>query len=165
MIRLLLVLATLVFFVLCALAMRWGWRNRVRRQSYLPAFPDAPEAEPADLLLPEQHGVYVGTTLAGDWQDRVAVGGVGLRATATVKLAREGLLFDREGASRVWIPAESLRDARTDRALAGKVMGIDGLLVVRWQVGDYEFDSGFRGDDKDVYGEWVTAVRSLAGQS
>lgn len=165
MIRLLLVLATVAFFVLCALAMRWGWRGRVRRQAYLPAFPEAPEPEPEDLLLPEQRGVYVGTTLAGDWQDRVAVGGIGLRATATVRLARQGLLIDRQGASQVWIPAQSLRDARTDRALAGKVMGIDGLLVVRWQLGEHQFDSGFRGDDKDVYGEWVSAVRSLAGQS
>jgi hypothetical protein len=68
------------------------------------------------------------------------------------------VLFDREGADPVWVPAESVVGARTDRAIAGKVMSRDGLLVVRWRLGEHELDTGFRGDDKDVYADWVEAL-------
>ncbi|HEX3789415.1 MAG TPA: transporter [Pseudonocardiaceae bacterium] len=166
MTRFFLVLLTLLFFVLCAAAMRWGWRNRVRRQlAYLPAFPQPPAELPTDLLLAEASGVYVGTTTAGVWQDRIAVGDIGHRAVATISLSEQGLLFDRVGASPLWIPASRLVEARTDRGLAGKAMGIEGLLVVRWRVDEHEFDSGLRGDDKDVYAEWIDAVNALAGRA
>src|SRR2546429_9680041 len=87
--RLLLVLIVIAFFVLCAAAMRWGWRNRQRRQAYLPDFPQAP----ADLTfreLPELSGVYVGTVTAGDWQDRIAGGDIGHRSAGTVPLGGGG---------------------------------------------------------------------------
>ncbi|SHE97786.1 PH-like domain-containing protein [Streptoalloteichus hindustanus] len=161
--RLLLSLLVLAFFVLCAAGMWWGWRNRARRQAaVLPAFPPAPEALPGPELLTAATGVYVGTTTAGDWQDRVAVGDVGHRAAASLRLTDAGLLVERNGASPLWIPAESLREARTDRALAGKVMGPDGLLVVTWQLGEHLLDTGFRGDDKASYSEWVSALNALA---
>jgi hypothetical protein len=164
MTRFLLVLLVLAFFVLCAAAMRRGWRNRQRRQSaYLPAFPQPPAERPADVDLPELTGVYVGSATAGNWQDRIAVGDVGHRSAVTVRLSDKGLLLDRVGASPLWIPVEAIVDARADRALAGKVMGIDGLFVVRWRLGDHELDSGVRGDDKDVYDTWIGAVRALAG--
>jgi hypothetical protein len=162
MTRLLLSLIVVVFFALCVAGMWWGWRNRQRRQAaYLPELPRTaePDAEP---LLPPATGVYVGTTTAGDWQDRIAVGDLGHRAAVEARLYDSGLMLDRTGASPLWIPAESLVGARTERALAGKAMGIDGLLVVRWQLGEHQLDSGVRGDDKDSYGEWITAVSALA---
>jgi hypothetical protein len=162
MTRLVLTLLMIVFFLLCAAAMRRGWRNRQRRQSGLPPLPVPPEHFGAEPLLPEVTGVHVGTTTAGDWQDRIAVGGIGMRSGVRVRLHDEGLLLDRTGAVPLWIAAEALADARTDRALAGKAMGIDGLLVVRWRLGEHLLDTGVRGDDKDSYGEWIDAIRTLA---
>jgi len=165
-----LVLVVLAVFVLCAAAMWWGWRNRARRQAaMLPPFPDVPawwrEGEAGHApLLPVASGVYVGTTTAGDWQDRIAVGDIGFRSAAELALYDSGLLVSRTGASPLWIPAEALREARTDRALAGKVMSADGLLVVRWQLGDHLLDTGFRGDDKDSYQRWVAELGRIAGQ-
>lgn len=152
-----------VVLVVVALGMRTGWRNRARWQSVLlPDFEQPPprvgEEEP---LLPELTGVYVGSTFAGDWQDRVALGDVGLRAAAVLRLSRAGLLVERTGASPLWIGAQSLLGARTGAALAGKVMGGDGLLLVRWRHGEQELDMGFRGDDKAAYGSWVAAVTAL----
>ena len=49
-----------------------------------------------------------------------------------------------------------------DRALAGKAMGTDGLLVFRWRLGEHEVESGVRGDDRDSYPEWISAVRAMA---
>jgi hypothetical protein len=168
MIRFLLVLVVVAVFVLCAAAMWWGWRNRARRQAAaLPAFPALPawwrDGEPERApLLPVTSGVYVGTTTAGNWQDRIAVADIGFRAAAQLVLFDGGLVVSRTGASPLWIPAETLRAARTDRALAGKVMSADGLLVVRWQLGDHLLDSGFRGDDKDSYPRWVAELNRLA---
>jgi hypothetical protein len=160
--RLWLTIAIVAVFLLCVFAMWWGYRNRARRQNtVLPEFP-RPPAELADDLLEPATGVYISTTTAASWQDRVAIGDIGFRAAATVHVTGAGVLFDRKGAERVWIPAESVVSARTDRAIAGKVMSRDGLLVVRWRLGEHELDTGFRGDDKDVYAEWVEALQGLA---
>lgn len=170
MIRLLLTILVVILFLLCVAGMWWGWRSRARRQAaFLPPLPEMPawwvEDRRPEPVLPVVTGVYVGTTMAGDWQNRVAVGDIGFRAAASLELFPAGLAVDRTGASPLWIPADAIVDARTDRALAGKVMGIDGLLVVRWRLGEHQLDSGFRGDDKDSYGQWVRTLRDLARQN
>jgi hypothetical protein len=163
MIRLLLCLLVAVFFVLCAAAMWWGWTNRQRRQSHLPALPRTPELT-GEPLLPPGTGVYVSTTTEGDWQDRIVVGQLGFRSAARWWLYPEGMLVERTGADPLWIPVGALCDARTGRAIAGKVMGVEGLLVVSWRLGDHRLDTGFRADDKDIYGAWIDAIRALAAK-
>ena len=157
MTRILLSLAVFVFFALCVYGMWHGWRRRQREQAGLPAFPSTPAALGTPRLTTT--GVYIGTTNAGNWQDRVQVGDIGFRAEAALSLVPEGVAIERVGASPIFIPAESIRDARTDRGLAGKVMfSEEGLLVVQWENEGHLFDTGFRGDDKDVYGDWVAAL-------
>jgi len=163
--RSLLVLLFVAAFVLAVYGMARGWRARARRQAAVfPSFPtppaDLPDDEGTQLLAPLT-GVYVGTTTAGNWQDRIVVGDVGHRAEAELRLFPSGLLVDRVGASPLWIPAGALRDARTDRALAGKVMTRDGLLVVTWSLGEHLLDTGFRADEKTSYAEWVRVLRTL----
>jgi hypothetical protein len=161
MTRVLLSLAVLAIFLLCLYGMWRGWRRRARRQAgVLPEFPQPP-AEPGEARL-ETTGVYVGTTIGDDWQDRVAVGDIGHRANATLKLTDRGVLVERTGASAMWIPRDGVEGARTARGLAGKVMTADGLLVLRWRLGGQTFDTGFRGDDKDVYEQWVQALGGKA---
>ncbi|ONI90220.1 transporter [Saccharothrix sp. ALI-22-I] len=157
MTRVLLSLAVLAILALCLYGMWHGWQRRARRQAeVLPEFPRPPAETGATML--ETTGVYVGTTIGDDWQDRVAVGDIGHRAEATLRLTANGVLVERSGASALWIPKAQVRSARTARGLAGKVMTADGLLVVRWEFGDQVFDTGFRGDDKDVYEQWVQAL-------
>jgi hypothetical protein len=167
--RALWVLALVVLFALVLYGMRRGWVNRARRQSVrLPEFPPVPaEVSEEDELRPGVTGFYVGTTEAGDWQDRIVVGDIGHRANGTAHMHRSGLLLDRTGASPLWIPAESLRAARVDHKLANKVVPGAGLLVVTWQLGQHRLDTGFRCDDKAVQHEWAEAVRALvpAGES
>ncbi|KOV85440.1 hypothetical protein [Nocardia sp. NRRL S-836] len=155
--RVLLSLAVLVFFALCVYGMWHGWKRRQRAQAGLPAFPATPEHLGTPAL--STTGVYIGTTNAGNWQDRVQVGDIGHRAEATLSLVPEGVAIDRVGATPIFIPAGAVRAARTDRGLAGKVMfSEEGLLVVQWENQGHLFDTGFRGDDKDVYDEWVAAL-------
>src|SRR5205085_10759902 len=94
---------------------------------------------------------------------RIAVGEIGFRAAATLHLFDTGLVIDRVGASPLWIAAGSLLGARTAPALAGKVMGGDGLLVIRWRLDGHELDTGFRGDDRDVYPQWTEQIGKLVG--
>jgi hypothetical protein len=163
MTRLLLSLAVLAFFALCLYGMWHGWQRRARRQAEVLANFPQPPSDTGEVLL-ETTGVYVGTTFDGNWQDRVAVGDVGHRAEATLRLTKQGVLVERTGATPLWIPEGSVRQARTARALAGKVMSADGLLVIGWQLEDQVLDTGFRGDDKDVYEEWVQRLNALPAQ-
>lgn len=157
-----LVLLFAVVFLL-ALAGFWlGWRNRAKRQADLPPL----AAVPADLgegLAPPLTGLYVGTTFATEWQNRVVAHTLGLRAEATSRLTPAGAVIDRQGSPTVFIPAAALVDARLEPALAGKVVGRGGLLVLRWQHGDALLDTGLLAEDKTRYPDWISAVTALAG--
>ncbi|MBP2472887.1 hypothetical protein JOF53_001759 [Crossiella equi] len=158
--RIFLTLLFLAVLLLCAYGMLRGWRNKARRQAeVLPGFPAPPaEVSTVDPLLPPETGVYLGTTLAENWVDRVKVGDIGHRAEATITLLPQGLLVDRIGASPLWIDSTAVRAARLDRGHAGKVVGRNGVLVVTWLHGDQLLDTGFRGDDKTGYADWVAAL-------
>ncbi|MFF1383225.1 hypothetical protein ACFVWT_06665 [Arthrobacter sp. NPDC058288] len=127
-----------VVFVLLGL----GWRNRLRRQSDVEQLP----AVPAELSLPlaTAEGQYVATTTAGDWLDRIAVHGLGIRTNAELTVHPEGVLFERSGAGPVFIPADRLTGIRQDSGMAGKFVEKDGLLVASWTLGGRELDTGFR---------------------
>ncbi|WP_072801912.1 PH-like domain-containing protein [Rhodococcoides yunnanense] len=154
--RVLIVVAFVVFWIAMIALIFWGWRGRQRRQAAtIGTFPDAP-AELGTTLIEASTGLYVGSTIAPSWQDRVAVGDIGHRATAELSRYDKGILLERTGESTIWIPQESVRAIRTERALAGKVMSKDGLLVIRWALPTgTEIDTGFRADDKLVYPRWV----------
>jgi hypothetical protein len=159
-IRLLLVLVCLAVVVGALWAMRVGWRHRVARQFGLGSLPE-PATELGYPLLPAETGLYVGTTSAASWQDRIAAHGLGRRAAATAFLFPAGLVIDRVGDSSIYLPVASIMDARLAPGLAGKVVGAGGLLVVRWRLGDAMLDTGFRADDKCSYPEWVRAISGL----
>ena len=161
MTRLLLVLACLAFFGLCLAGMRLGWRHRAQRQDGLGGHTDVPTALSEPLVAP-MTGLYVGTTHADKWQDRVVARGLGLRAAMTTTLTAEGMLIERDGAEPIFVAAADLLDVGVGSGLAGKVMGPGGLLIVRWRDdAGTKLDTGLRGDDKSVYPEWVAAVDRL----
>lgn len=161
--RLIWVLVLAVVAGLIMLGMRRGWVGRRRRQAAeLAEFPTPPAQFTAEPVLDELTGMYMGTTKAGDWQDRVVVGDIGHRANGSAFLHREGLLVRRDGASPVWIPAESLVGARVDHKLANKVVPGVGLLVVTWRLGEQLLDTGFRADDAAEQARWAEVVADLA---
>ncbi|TLM86366.1 hypothetical protein FDW83_00985 [Pseudarthrobacter sp. NamE2] len=136
-----------VVFVLLAI----GWRNRLRRQSDVDPLPPVPEAPGEPGAFAE--GQYVATTTGGDWLDRIAVHGLGIRTNSTLAVYPHGVLFGRSGAQAVYIPAASLRGVRLDSGMTGKFVEKDGLLVLTWMLGAHELDTGFRtrrATDKDT---------------
>ncbi|NMN93577.1 transporter [Antrihabitans stalactiti] len=157
--RALWVLIVVAVWVLLVWLMYRGWQRRGRRQA--PAIGELP-AVPNDFgaqVVEPTAGLYVGSTTTETWQDRIAVGDLGFRASAELTRFERGILLERTGASAIWIPNVSIRNIRTQRGLAGKVMTADGLLVIRWLLPTgTEIDTGFRANDKSVYSTWTQPV-------
>lgn len=149
------VLALVVVLALCVLLAWWGWRRRAARQGDLPELPQ-PVAGGRALSWgsePEAAtGVYVATTLAGRPLERVTARGLGSRSRASVSDADDGgrpvLHVERQGAPSFLIPWADARSVHAAPGMVGKWVGGDGLLVVRWQLGPTELDTGFRLDER-----------------
>jgi hypothetical protein len=132
--------AAVVLLLLCLAVL--GWRGRLRRQEHIPAPVPAP-AEPGSPVF-QSEGQYVVTTTAGDWLDRVAVHGLGIRSNATAEVYGHGLLLRRTGAPAVYIPWQALHAVRLVSGIAGKFVEKDGLVAISWTLGKTNVETGFR---------------------
>ncbi|MEV6769049.1 transporter [Nocardia sp. NPDC051030] len=157
--RVLQVILLLALFMLCLWGMYRAWTGRARKQAAsIGDLPGVPPDCGAQLLEPTT-GLYLGSTLAPSWIQRITVGDLGFRATAELTRFERGILLERDGAGTIWIPQESITAVRTERGHAGKVMTEDGVLVIRWTLPTgTEVDTGFRGDDKTIYPAWTGSI-------
>jgi hypothetical protein len=155
--RVLLTLATLAFGAGVSWLMLRGWRRRQGRQADLPAPPAAPEVQ-GDLVVGAVGGLFVGTTFADDWLDRVAVHGLAHRAPADLVVRTDGVWFERDGADDLYLPWSAARAADVGDALAGKVVGKGGLLLVDWVLGGRLLTTGFRADDHGQHRRLADAI-------
>ena len=153
-----------------------GWRRRAERQvaivGQLPALPET--VGPA--VIPGIEGLYVGSTLAPSWQNRIAAGDLGYRTKAVLTRYPEGIMVQRSGAHPIWIPNECITAIRTEMGIAGKVIPRgrsgatggkgdthDGILAIRWTLpSGTEIDTGFRADDRRQYDKWVDQQEGAA---
>ncbi|MET9486301.1 transporter [Nocardia sp. NPDC006630] len=154
--RTLTIVVLLALFALCLWGMYRAWTGRAKKQAAsIGELPVVPADCGAQLLEPTT-GMYLGSTLAPSWIQRITVGDLGFRATAELTRFERGILLERDGAGTVWIPEEAITAVRTERGHAGKVMTEGGVLVIRWKLPTgTEVDTGFRGDDKTVYPAWT----------
>lgn len=157
------VVGLLLLVALLYWLMREGWKWRGTLQGDLPA--PAPAPDEADGTEPRLalDGRYHGSTVAGQWLDRIVAHGLGTRSRVRLTLDDGGLTVRRPGAADFRIPAADLRGARLDTGIAGKVTTAGGLLVVTWQLGERRLDSGFRSDTSAEHAAWVAAVDELSG--
>lgn len=151
--------AILLVIALVYWLMRQGWQWRKTVQSKLPPLPVAPRLTTEAVL--ELEGRYFGTTSAGQWLDRIVAHRLGERSLVELTLSAEGLRVVRPASADFFIPVEQLREARTDKGIAGKVLPEGGVLVVTWEHGGTLLDSGFRADHPEQHEAWVTAVELL----
>ncbi|GAB7070644.1 transporter [Mycobacterium hodleri] len=136
-----------------------GWLHRAQRQAEmigtLPPLPDTV----GSAIVPATKGLYVGSTIAPSWQDRIAVGDLGFRSKAVLTRYPEGIMLQRSGTGPIWIPEESITAIRTERGIAGKALTHDGILAIRWRLpSGTEIDTGFRGDDRRELAKWTGEV-------
>ncbi len=133
-----------------------GWLHRAQRQvEMIGALPPLPDTV-GPAIVPATKGLYVGSTIAPSWQDRIAVGDLGFRSKAVLTRYPEGIMVQRSGAGPIWIPDEAITAIRTERGIAGKALTHDGILAIRWRLpSGTEIDTGFRGDDRRELDNWV----------
>ena len=148
--------------MLLALGLLWllmlkGWRSLQRRQGDLPA-PPVPPVAPGDEVLPAAPGLFVGTTFADDWLDRVAVHDLAHRAAGWLLVATDGVHVEREGLPDLYLPYDVIERATLGDALAGKIIGTDGLLLLDWRLGARTLTSGFRADDHSTHHRLAEAI-------
>lgn len=150
-----LLLVAVVAFVFTLMAL--GWRARRRRQAALPA----PAARPADLgaVRLEEDLLYVATTPAEQPLERIAVAGLGFRARALVTVGDRGVLLDLAGAEPVFIPAADVDGVGLATWTLDRVVDREGLVFLRWRLGDAVLDSYLRSADPD---RLVTALHPLS---
>ncbi len=118
--RILWVVGCIAVWALLVFLMYRGWKGRARRQAdRIGELPQVP-ADLGERLIAPSTGLYVGSTIAPSWQDRVAVGDLGFRATGEISRWTGGILLERDGASTLWIPEAAIRAIRTERGLDRK---------------------------------------------
>lgn len=144
--RLLPVLLLSALFVLILAAMAWGWHRRGRSQQHLPPPSDSSLEELGEGIA---HGpvdaVYVDTVLAEQPLERIVAHGLGHRANAAATLGDGGSWrIEREGAEDLTIPGPDVTEITSGPGMAGKFIGGDGLLIIRWRLGDQLLDTGLR---------------------
>ena len=158
--RLLLTLGTLAFAGVVYALMLKGWRGRQRRQADLPPPPPGPVPR-GRVVVGAVPGLLVGTVVAGDWLDRVAVHRLSDRSTAELVVSVDGVHLDREGLPELFVPLGAVEGAEPGTALAGKVVGRDGLLLLHWRLGDRLLTTGFRATDHAQHRRLADAVTAL----
>ncbi|HET6988664.1 MAG TPA: hypothetical protein VFI00_18700 [Kribbella sp.] len=153
------ILGTLLILAAAYYGMYRGWRNRQSRQADLAPLPEVPPDKTRGV-----EGVYVATTSAGDWMDRIAVHELGVRSIADLAVSEAGLIFHRQGAADVFIPVDHLTGVRTDRGIAGKVTAEkSGLVVVTWNHDGRALDTGFRPRRKADTAPLTESIATLIG--
>ena len=145
----------LTVFALMAL----GWRARRRRQSGLAR----PVLAPASLgsASVSVDGLYVATTLADQPLERVAVHGLGFRASAHAAVHPEGLVIDVQGRQSFLIEPASLRGAGRATWAIDRVVERDGLVLIGWMLGDTPVDTYLRVPDPAAAAALLAAVQAM----
>jgi hypothetical protein len=89
-------------------------------------------------------GFYVATTFAGRPLERVSAHGLGFAGRANIAISEQGVSISRVGERSFLIDKKSLLDLARTSGVIDKVVEKDGLLSLRWKLGDSEIESHFR---------------------
>lgn len=159
---------TLLLALLCVFifwAMWVGWSARKKRQQGTGTLTDVParyDDAPSVLAVP---GVYIATTVMGDWLDRIATNTLGVKAAGTALVYDDAVIIARDGARDLWIPASDIIAVRSESGMAGKFVEKEGLCVISWTLNGQAVDTGFRtqfvADKKSL----LTALHQIAPQA
>lgn len=148
------------------LGLLWlGWRGRKRRQGGLPVPDEVPttliEAQPRAAA----EGMVIGTVKAGDYLDRIAVHGLGVRTNGRLEVHSQGVAVFRSGAPNYLISASALEHVRTDRGVVGKFVERDGAIIIGWRLGEESVETAFRARHAEAHQELLDELTSVTRPS
>lgn len=119
-----------------------GWRRRGAWQRDLPPLP-SPLVH-GNPTLCAVDALYVGTTQADQWMERIVAHSLGRRSPAVITVSSAGITLDRTPEAELAIPASRLRAVRLDRAGAGRAVRRPEYLVLTWHHGARLLDTVVR---------------------
>ena len=138
----------------------WGWHNRRRRFHHLEGalIRELPGSPP----LLSFDGLYVATTVADKPMDRIPVGPLSFRAKARFSLHPEGMVIGAQGEAPVLLDAKAGIQAGLATWTIDRVVEPEGLVMIRWNLGETEVDSYLRVTETNP-NAIVDAVNSMRG--
>ena len=132
------------------------WSNRSKAQSMKIVSP-----EEIDFSTRGSSGFYVATTFADRPLDRVSAHGLGFGGKATVEVLNDGINISRTGEKSFRIAKSSLIDIARTSVVIDKAVEKDGLLSLRWRLGDALLESHFRFPSSSERDQVAVAVANL----
>lgn len=135
----------------------WGWYRRVRRHRPLAKLLrfETPSSEPRFSV----EALYVATTEVDHPLARIAAGPLAYRSRASLAVHPEGVYVTLRGSNPLLFPKNKIQAGLATWTI-DRAVEPEGLMMVRWLLGEQEVESYFRivdGDARVV----VDAISSL----
>jgi hypothetical protein len=135
----------------------WGWYRKVSR--HRPLTRQLRFEFPVSQPLLTVEALYVATTEVDTPLARIAAGPLAYRSKASLSLHPEGLYVRLKGSDPIVFPQKKLQAGLATWTI-DRAVEPEGLMMVRWELGEQEVESYFRVVDGDV-GEVVSMIGSL----
>jgi hypothetical protein len=115
------------------------WRKKSKAQDLEIATPEYTQFSEVGTS-----GFYVATTFADRPLDRVSAHGFGFAGKAFVDVSDQGVRVHRIGERSFRIDSSSLLDIARTSGVIDKVVEKDGILSLRWKLGETELETHLR---------------------
>jgi hypothetical protein len=145
---------TVLIGVIVWAAVTWSMRSKSQDR-------DLATPEYIDFSNAGANGFYVATTFAGRPLNRVSAHGLGFAGKASVSVSGQGVEIYRTGERSFRIDASALLDLARTSGVIDKVVEKDGLLSLRWKLGNSELESHFRFANSQARDEIALRVSEL----
>jgi hypothetical protein len=140
-------LIMLAVMVLALSLAAWGWSNKKKRYRALES--SLTWSAPTSTPVFSVDALYVATTEADQPLKRVAVSPLSYRSRALLDVHPEGLVVTMRGSAPFLIPTDAGLEVGKATWTIDRVVEPDGLVMVRWILGEQQVDSYFRIVDAD----------------
>ena len=160
--RLFLVAVMVLIILGVLLLMLRSWR-KMRRGDRFDLFDlPAPMIHAPQGFMPgeEIEALFLGTSVHGQWLSKVLIHDLGTRSRARVSWDSYGILFERSGASDIYIPRSSLVEVTLGSGIAGTVRAKDSVVIFVWNLGAHRIATGVRADTAQGHQQLIGLLES-----
>jgi hypothetical protein len=160
--RLLLVAVMVLIILGVMLLMLRSWRKMRRGDRFGLVDLPAPMILAPQGFMPGEgiDALFLGTSVHGQWLSKVLIHDLGTRSRARVSWDPHGILFERSGASDVYIPRTSLVEVTLGSGVAGTVRAKDSVVIFVWDLGTHRLATGVRADTAQGHQQLIGLLES-----